>query len=160
MKSSDIFIPAGRIIVSVMLSVNLLAATPAFASAAFQADAPASLDKTKSMAEAQHEIVVLLIQKKEFEKAASEANKIFDLKWPDDQEPLLVKELRNLTDQFLRSGQAPLGVRLIERNFGRFKKSASQAALWKEMGYLYKSMNEIDKSIECFKKARDLEGGK
>lgn len=160
MKLNCNLTPIVRIVVSVVLSVIFVAATPAIASAAFQADASVTLDKTKSMAEAQHEIVVLLIQKKEFEKAASEANKIFELKWPEDQEPLLVKEMRNLTDQFLRSGQAPLGVKLIERNFGRFKKSASQAALWKEMGYLYKSMNEIDKSIDCFKKARDLEGGK
>ncbi len=159
MKSSEIQTLAGRIAVAALLAVILLEANPALALRASQADASVSLEKTKSLAEAQHEIVLLLIQKKEYEKAASEANKIFDLKWPGEQEALLVKELCNLTDQFLRSGQAPLGVKLIERNFSRFKKSSSQAALWKEMGYLYKSMNQIDKSIDCFKKARDLEGG-
>ncbi len=120
----------------------------------------ASLGKTKSMAEAQHEIVVLLIQKKEYEKAAAEANKIFEMRWPEDQEPLLVKEMRTLTDQFLRSGQASVGLRLIERNFGRFKTSSSQAALLKEMGYLHKHLNQNDKALDCFKKALDLEGGK
>jgi tetratricopeptide (TPR) repeat protein len=147
-------------LVAVFLSVLILFRTPVVQPAAAQTNASASLEKIKSMAAAQHEIVVLLIQKKEFEKAATEANKIFDMKWPEDQEPLLTKELGNLADQYLRSGQAPWGIKLLERNFGHFKKASSQAALWKEMGYLYKSLNEIDKSIDCFKKARDLEGGK
>jgi tetratricopeptide (TPR) repeat protein len=149
-----------RIAVLALLSVLLVEMIPDVFLFANQANAPLSLEKAKSMAEAQHEIVVLLIQKREFEKALSEANKIFDLNWPDDQEPLLVKELRNLADQFLRFSQTPLGLKLIERNFSHFKNPSSQAALQKEMGYLYKSLNQIDKSIDCFKKARDLEGGK
>jgi tetratricopeptide (TPR) repeat protein len=159
MKSRGSFL-ACRMLVAVFLSVLILYRTPVVQPAAAQTNASASLEKIKSMAAAQHEIVVLLIQKKEFEKAATEANKIFDMKWPEDQEPLLTKELGNLADQYLRSGQAPWGIKLLERNFGHFKKASSQAALWKEMGYLYKSLNEIDKSIDCFKKARDLEGGK
>ena len=161
MRSREYLAVAGRMAVAVLLCVLLLNAVPIAALPSVdQTNSPASLEKTKSMAEAQHEIIVLLIQKKEFEKAAVEANKIFEMKWPDDQEPLLIKEMRNLTDQFLRSGQASLGLKLIEKNLGRFKKSSSQAALWKEMGYLHKSLNQIDKSIDCFKKARDLEGGK
>jgi tetratricopeptide (TPR) repeat protein len=160
MRSQEIFNMTGRTAAVTLLSILLINVIPVMALPADQTNAPASLEKTKSMAEAQHEIVVLLIQKKDYEKALEEANKIFDMKWPDDQEPLLVKELSNLADQFLRSSQAPLGVRLIDRNFGRFKKSSSQAALLKEMGYLYKSLNQGDKAIEYFRKARDLEGGK
>jgi tetratricopeptide (TPR) repeat protein len=127
---------------------------------AFQADDSTSLGKLKSMAEAQHEIVILLVKKQEYDKAAAEANKIFDMKWPGDQEPLLLKELLNLADAFLQQGQASLGLRLIERNSKYFRKASSQASIFKEMGYLYKSLKQDDKAIEYFKKARDLEGGK
>lgn len=127
---------------------------------AIQTDGFASLQKTKRMAEAQHEIVVLLIKKRQYEEAAAEANKIFELKWTEDQEPLLVREMRNLTDQFLASGRASLGLQLVERNFGRFKRPSSRAALLKEMGYLHKKMNQPDKALDCFKKALNLEGGK
>ena len=41
------------------------------------------------MAEAQHEIIVLLIQKKEFEKAAVEANKIFEMPFSPKIEAIL-----------------------------------------------------------------------
>ncbi len=127
---------------------------------AFQADGSASLGKMKSMAEAQHEIVILLIKKQEYAKAAAEANKIFEMKWPSDQEPLLLKELLNLADAFRQQGQAALGLQLVERNSNYFKRVTSQASICKEMGYLHKSLNQDDKAIEYFKKARDLEGGR
>lgn len=160
MRSRETINRTGTVTAGAFLAILLIGMIPVMSLSATQADASVSLEKTKSIAEAQHEIVVLLIKKKEYEKAAEEANKIFDMKWPDAQEPLLVKELLNLTDHFLRSGQAPLGLRLIERNSNRFKKSSSQAALLKETGYLYKSLNQSDKALDCFRKARDLEGRK
>jgi len=124
---------------------------------AYQPDTPVSLGKTKSMAETQHEIVMLLIRKKDYQKAAAEAGKIFDLKWPEDQEPLLVKELLFLSDQFFRDGQAPLSLDLISKHSKCLKKTPSQVAILKEMGYLYKSLGQNDKALDCFRKARDLQ---
>lgn len=150
---------SGNISAGILMLAFFAAALPITPLPAFQADTTASLGKMKSIAEAQHEIVLLLIRKQEYDKAAAEANKIFDMKWPADQEPLLLKELLNLADAFLQQNQAPLGLRLVERNSRLFKKASSQAAIFKEMGYLYKSLNQNDKAYEFFKKARDLEGG-
>ncbi len=123
------------------------------------AQAP-DLSKTKNIAEMQHEIVMLLIKKKDYEKAAVEANKIFELKWPDDQEPLLLKELLYLSNEFLRQGQAQHSLKLIEKNSKRFKSITSQIAVLKEKGYVYKSMGQDDKAIECFRQAQELENKK
>ncbi len=117
----------------------------------------AELEKTKSMAEMQQEIVLLLIKKKDYEKALAEANKIYDMKWPDSQEPLLLKSLLYLSDQFLQRNQASLGLRLIERNAGFFKSNASRIAILKEKGYLYKSLGQDDEAIVCFRQAQALE---
>ncbi len=122
-----------------------------------QLDSPVSLGRTKGMAETQHEIVMLLIKQKEYQKAASEANKIFDMKWPEDQEPLLLRELLILSDQFRKEGQAHLGLQLIDKNSKCFKKTSSQIAILKEKGYLYKNLNENEKAIDSFRKARELE---
>ena len=116
-----------------------------------------ALGKTRSLAESQHEIVMLLLQQGQYEKAHDEANKIFEMNWPSDQEPLLLKELRNLADQFLHQGQAAIGVRLLEENLKSFKSNASRAAIWKEKGYLYKTMKENDKALACFREAQRLE---
>ena len=116
-----------------------------------------ALGKAKSMAEMQHEIVLLLIKKKEYDRAVVEAGKIFEMKWPEDQEPLLLKSLLYLSDQFLQQGQAALGLQLLEKNSRFFRRTDSQIAMLKEKGYLYKSLGKDDKAIECFRQAQDLE---
>ncbi len=122
-----------------------------------QLNSTVALDRTKSMAATQHEIIMLRIQKGEYDTAFAEANKIFEMKWPDDQEPLLLKELLVLTDQFQKHHQAPLALQLISRNSKCFKTLPSQITILKEQGYLYKSLGQNDKALEYFEKARKLE---
>jgi hypothetical protein len=158
MKSADALHISGRITagaIAALLLVGIISIVPLYG---YQLDSPGALGKTKSMAETQHEIVMLLIKQKEFQKAVLEANKIFEMKWPDAQEPLLLKELLFLSDQFLKHGQASLGLQFIEKSSKGFKSSASQIGLWKEKGYLYKGMNQNEKAMDCFIKARELEG--
>jgi tetratricopeptide (TPR) repeat protein len=116
-----------------------------------------SLSQMKSRAESQHEIIMLLLKKKEYEKAAMEANKIFDMDWPESEEQLWLKELLNLSDQFLHQGQAPLGLQIIEKSFKRFKKDSSRIEILKEEGYLHKSLHQNDLALKCFQKAQELE---
>jgi tetratricopeptide (TPR) repeat protein len=118
---------------------------------------PAELSKMLSFAESQHEIVVILIHKKEFNQALAEANKIFQLSWPPEKEMTLRKDLLYFADQFLHCGQAPLGVQLLSANLKAFKSSANRAAILKEEGYLFKSMNQGDKALDCFREAQRLE---
>jgi tetratricopeptide (TPR) repeat protein len=135
----------------------ILAGSLGLASSTHQSDASPSLGKTKSMAETQHEIVMILIKKKEFDRAASEACKIFSMKWPEDQEPLLLKELLFLADQFYQQGQTQLGLNLIDKNLNSFKKTSSKVAILKEKGYLYKSIGQNDRALDCFREAQKLE---
>ncbi len=118
---------------------------------------PPDLGKVKSIAESQHEIVILLLEKKEFDSALTEANKIFQMSWPSDQEPILLKELLYLSDRFMHKDKTVLGLRLLETNQRMFKRKESQAAIWKEKGYLYKRINQTDKALDCFREAQRLE---
>jgi tetratricopeptide (TPR) repeat protein len=115
------------------------------------------LSKMLSFAESQHEIVLILIRKKEFSQALTEANKIFELGWPPDKEMTLRKDLLYFADQFLHCGQAALGVQLLDTNLKTFKSNANRAAILKEEGYLLKSMNQGDKALACFREAQRLE---
>ncbi len=159
MRTAQMLHPSRKAAAVALVSILYAFMMPVIPLPARQAEAP-DLGKTKNVAELQHEIVMLLIKKKDYEKAAAEANKIFEMKWPDDQEPLLLKELLYLSDQFLRQGQAPLGLQLIEKNSKRFKSTASQIAVLKEKGYLYKNLGQDDKAIDSFRQARDLENRK
>lgn len=115
------------------------------------------LQKTESVAESQHEIVMILLGKKEFTRAQEEANKIFQMKWPQSREPVLLKELLWFSDKFLDNGQPALAVRLLETNLNTFKDNSSKAAIWKEKGYLLKRMGQDDKALDCFREAQRLE---
>lgn len=145
-------IPAGAL--ASVLMASAIAVVPLFA------NQMVALDKTKSMAETQHEIVMLLIKQKDYQKAVAEANKIFEMKWPEDQEPLLLKELLYLSEQFLLNDQALLGMQFIEKSSKCFKKIPSQVAILKERGYLYKKMGQNEKALDCFRKAQELEDQK
>jgi tetratricopeptide (TPR) repeat protein len=158
MIPSQLVCRAALILVSAVLIWSVAASGCSMPALAAQADTSSSqLDKTRSQAESQHEIVLLLIKKKEFTQALAEANKIFEMKWPADQEPTLLKELLLLSDSFLQAHQAATGIRLLETNSKAFKSPASQATIWKEKGYLYKNMGENDKALECFRQAQRLE---
>lgn len=115
------------------------------------------LTKTRRIAEAQHDIVMILIKKKEFAQAAEEANKIFQMKWPADQEPVLKDELLRFSDLFRHNGQPAIAVQLLETNLKIFKSAKIKAAILKDKGYMLEAMGEHDKAIECFREAKSLE---
>jgi hypothetical protein len=140
----------------IILIGTILSGMPAIL-ASSQSDSIAALGNTKRIAASQHEYVLLLIKHKEYDQAEKEACKIFEMKWPDDQESLLLTELLMLSDQFLRHGRPSIGLHLIERNARSFKQTASQIAILKEKGFLYKSLNQDDKALEFFRKAQELE---
>ena len=112
------------------------------------------LGKLRRTAQAQHEIVMLLIEKKEYAKAGEEANKIFQMKWPDGQESLLLYDLLGFSDRLRHAGQPAIALRLLETNYGTFKDAKSKAEIWMDKGYLYKEMGQPEKALECFKEAQ------
>jgi len=118
----------------------------------------ASLEKMRSIAESQHEIFLLLLHKKEYPKAIDEAGRIFEMKWPPDQEPLLVRELISLSGRLVHAGQTPSGLLLLERNLKFFHSAKSRVSILKEMGYLHKTLDHDDQALDCFRQAKELEG--
>jgi hypothetical protein len=151
-------LPSRLPIVAVFLLIGCAFLPAAAMGFEFQAGTqPPELSKMLSFAETQHEIVVILIRKKEFSQALVEANKIFALGWPPEKELTLRKDLLYFADQFLHCGQAALGVQLLDANLRTFKSNANRAAILKEEGYLFKSLNLGDKALACFREAQRLE---
>jgi len=119
----------------------------------------AGLEKLRSVAESQHEIFMLLLRKQEYAKAVDEAGRIFEMKWPSDQEPLLLKELMSLSDQLVHAKQASSSLQLLERNIKYFRGVESRVSIFKEMGYIHKNLGHDDKALDCFRRAKELEAG-
>jgi tetratricopeptide (TPR) repeat protein len=114
------------------------------------------LNKTRNIAAAQHDIVIILIKKRDFAKAAEEANKIFQMKWPDDQEPVLLKALLGFSDLFRHNNQPAIALRLLDANLNLFKANQSKAEILKDKGYLLEVMGQHDKALDCFREVKRL----
>ncbi len=114
------------------------------------------LSRTRKIAETQHEIVMILIKKKEFEKAAAEANKIFDMNWPEDQAPVLKDELLRLSDLFRHNNQPEIALRLLDTHVCMFKSTKIQAELLKDKAYLLEGMGRHDQALDNFREAKRL----
>src|SRR5688500_13311774 len=113
MTSERILLPRFTILSGLVICL-VLTSQPSLAEAGKAQSGGTSLEKLRNMAATQHEIVVLLLQKKEFSNAAEEAAKIFELNWPVEQEPILLRELLFFSRQLTRQGQAAIALQLVE----------------------------------------------
>ena len=155
MKSASMPHTSGRITAYALVSIFIASLIPILPLYAHQSDS--TIGSTRSKAATHHEIVMMLMKKKQYGQAATEAHKIFEMSWPEDQEPLLLKELLLISGQFRMQGQAPMGLEFIEKNSKCFKQTPSRIAILKEKGWLYKTMNQDAKAIDCFRKAQEIE---
>ncbi len=114
------------------------------------------LSQTRKIAEAQHDIVVILIKKKEFDRAALEANKIFDMNWPEDQAAVLKDELLRFSDLFRHYRQPEIALRLLDTHMCMFKSKKMQAEVLKDKAYLLEGMGRHDQALDCFRDAKRL----
>ncbi len=120
-------------------------------------DAQESWERSRSVAEAQHEIVMLLIKGKEFDKVLSASQEIFSLRFPYTQEHLFVTEGQTLSAALYDHQQYELAQALLDQALGAVNSNSSKALLYKEKAYLCKQEGKTDEAMEFFEKAIELE---
>jgi tetratricopeptide (TPR) repeat protein len=116
-----------------------------------------------AIAQAQHDLMVLLIDKGEFDKVPAELQKVLDLNFKGKDEQRVVDEILILSELLVKKGQATLSLRLVDMGLGSVREKDGQVKLYKEKGFLFKTMGQPDKAMEMFEKVRTLEspaGGK
>lgn len=114
-------------------------------------------ESTRSIAESQHEIVMLHIKKGEFKEAVAEASRIFYLPFPVDKHSLVVDEARQIADALIHYQQHALAQEVLDEALLAVSQPQHQALLLKEKGYLLKKMGREKEAMSCFKQAVELE---
>lgn len=114
-------------------------------------------EKTRSMAQSHHEIIMLLIEKQEFAKIPSAAKELFSLDFPEAQQPLLVEEARLLTDALLHKNQMAIAHQVLEDAIAASKTNSAKAQLFKEKAYVFKKEGKTDEAMKAFQRSVDLE---
>ena len=120
------------------------------------ASAEAAADRM-AIAQAQHDMLVLLIDKGEYDKVPAEFQKILDLRFTDADEQKVVSEVLILSDLLVKKSQAKVSLRLVDMGLGSLKEKDSLVKLYKEKGFLYKTMGQPEKAMEMFEKVKALE---
>ncbi len=114
-------------------------------------------EETRVIAETQHEIVLLLIEKEEFDKVPEAARQIFSLHFPKQQEPRVVKEAELLTSALLHHNQVRIAHQILDDALNAVTTPGAKAALHKEKGYIYKKEGKTDDAMREFKIGLELE---
>jgi len=114
-------------------------------------------EKARSIAQAQHEIVMLLIKNKQYDKVFSESKKIFALGFPVEREHLLLSHTHEVNDFLIRAGQYPLAHQILDEAMKWVRSNKSKADLHKEKAYVYRKEGKDSDAMEAFKKAVALE---
>ena len=116
-----------------------------------------SWEEIRHLAEAQHEIVMLLIEKGEFSKVPEAAAEIFALKFPPDQEHLLLKEVEILVDALLQQQQIGVAHQVVDAALQCVSTSKAKAQLHRERGYLFKNEGKTEDAMKSFEESKALE---
>lgn len=114
-------------------------------------------EKTRSIAQSHHEIIMLLIEKQEFDKVPGAAKELFALDFPEAQQPLLVEEARLLTDALLHHNQTAIAHQVLDMAIAASKTNSAKAQLFKEKAYVFKKEGQTDEAMKAFQRSVDLE---
>ena len=91
-------------------------------------------ERSRSVAESQHEIVMLLIKGKAFDKVLPASHEIFSLRFPYNQEHLFVTEGQILSGALYDQQQYELAQALLDQALGAVNSNSSKALLYKRKG--------------------------
>ncbi len=114
-------------------------------------------DRTRRIAEAQHEVVLLLIRDKAFDKVMAGCKKIFSLSFPRDREHLLVRSVTVFADSLVRQEQLGLARQVLDAALGVVRFKPSKATLYKEKGYISKVEGKDQEALDFFEEAIKLD---
>jgi len=116
-----------------------------------------SWEETRHLAEVQHEIVMLLIEKGEFDKVPQAADEIFQLNFPKDQEPLLLQEVQILIDALVHHQQITVAHQIVDSALNSEITAKAKAQLHREKGYLFKKEGKAEEALKSFERSKELE---
>jgi tetratricopeptide (TPR) repeat protein len=113
-------------------------------------------EKVRSIAESEHEIVMLLIENKEFDSVPAEAKKIFSMNFPEEHQDLLMEGTQEIVDALIHHRQYRVADNVVDQCMRKIKARKLLSELHKQKAYLLKKMGKDDEAMKHFRKAIEL----
>ncbi|MBI2821520.1 MAG: tetratricopeptide repeat protein [Acidobacteria bacterium] len=117
-------------------------------------------EQTRRVAEAEHEIVALLIRQNNFDQVRAEMRKVYALKFPGQYEWMLSQEIEIVANALMNMSQFDIAHQVIDEGLVSLKVGKNQAAVLKKKAYILKKQGKDKEALQYFKQAVELESGK
>ena len=114
-------------------------------------------ERMMSIAESEHEIVMLLIKKKSYEKALAECARLFAIELPTREQDRFLISARTISMELRRQGQPHFALQVVDVAIKAVDSKEVLAGLYKEKAFIHKVMGQEEEAMELFKKAIELE---
>ncbi|MFB3904675.1 MAG: hypothetical protein ACE15E_14590 [Acidobacteriota bacterium] len=114
-------------------------------------------EKTRSIAEAQHEIVMLLIKNKQYDKVLAASKKIFALNFPPSREYQLVDHARLASASLIEQKNYTLAHQLLDEALKSVHTKKSKATLYKEKALICSKTGQDGQAMKFLEEAVRLE---
>lgn len=115
------------------------------------------IEQIRSIAEAQFEIVKILIKQGRFEQVLPEMRKIYDLNLPEKFEQATAESASLAANLLQERKQFDLAHQVLDEAFGYMRRNENKAAVLKVNAFVYKSEGNLDKAVEFYNRAIELE---
>ncbi len=155
--------PLALLIIGLSLPLGVLMSVPTPASAApFQKvvtrePSEQEVDQMLSIAEQQFEIVKILIKQGRYDQVLPEMKKIYDLNLPEKYEQSIAESACIAANSLLKNKQFDVAHQILDTAFARMRRNENKAAILKVNAYVYKDEGNLNKAMECFGRAVELE---
>jgi tetratricopeptide (TPR) repeat protein len=149
-----------KIAFAFVLLIGLIVAGPCASAPAYGFSAETgqlNADQMLSIAEKHFEIAKLLIKESRFDRVLPEMRKILDLNLQGEYEQSVAESSSLIARLLSEARQTALAHELLDETLARMKQCANVASLLKIKAYLYKSEGKVQKAIETFERAVDVE---
>jgi tetratricopeptide (TPR) repeat protein len=145
-----------RTAIALCVSMLLVFSSFSLCIAADDSTPDAATLKLLSIAETQHEIIQLLIQKEQYTKAMEEYRGILGLNLPVRYEEAVFKEIAIVTRKFYERGQKDLAYQSLAMGFDALQTPELRARVLNIKASLLKKDGRIDEAIEVYRQEVEL----
>ncbi len=138
---------------SLIVWIALLLAAPL---AIAQDRSDPSWEKTRRIAEAQHEILAVAIRQNNFSQVMPEMRKIFELKFPPKYESTLSQEIDMVADALMHKQQYTLAHQCIDEGLKCLTGNKNKARILQRKAYILVKQGKEDEALKYFRQAAEL----
>lgn len=114
-------------------------------------------ETVRGIAEAEYEILMMMIDKREWSGVAAKARALFSLPFPEEHELLKVDAAREYVDKLVHADQLKLAHEVLDAALAGISAPHHQADIYREKGFVCEKEGRNKEAVGFFEKSVELE---